>query len=145
MIDDPAVNLLHRKPFTCVSEWAQFQANLGQISSAHANRGKLFTLLTFLHSWWPLLNLDLELGYVLLIRRLKQNNFFPRLSEFKNPPPPPPQKKKRKKKNKQTNKIKKLLVFVKGAVENCSVIILIYLFHVREIGGSVSVHFCQWH
>ena len=53
-----------------------FKANLGQISYAHANRGKLYTLLTSLHSWWPLLNLDLELGYVLLIRRLKQNNFF---------------------------------------------------------------------
>ena len=106
---------------------------------------KLYTLLTSLHSRWPLLNLDLELGYVLLIRRLKQNNFFLGFQSLRILHPPPPPKKKKRKKEKQTNKIKKLLVFVKGAVENCSVIILIYLFHVREIGGSVSVHFCQWH
>ena len=32
MIDDQVVNLPHRKPFACISEWTWFKANLGQIS-----------------------------------------------------------------------------------------------------------------
>ena len=40
MIDDQVVNLSHRKPFACISEWTWFKANLGQISSVHANSGK---------------------------------------------------------------------------------------------------------
>ena len=63
---------------------------------------KLYTLLTSLHSRWPLLNLDLELGYVLLIRRLKQNNFFLGFQSLRILHPPPPQKKKKKKR--KTNK-----------------------------------------
>ena len=71
------------------------------------------------------------------LRPSEQNKFFLDCQSLLTPLP----QKKLKKKQFKTKQIKRLLVFVWGAVKNCSVIILIYLFHVREIWGFISVHF----
>ena len=88
-------------------------------------------LLQPLHSWSPFFEFVLSSRKCNSFKTFRAEYIFPRLSEFIDPFPP--KKKLKKIKQFKTKQIKRLLVFVWGAVEKCSVIILIYLFHVRGI------------